>query len=264
MNKHLGHLPSHTRMLMYGHHHASGGASNTMSGNTPIYKKGGNTHKRRSHHADGDLTGVNPITGTRSPDILERKRGGRACHAEGDVVATPLKKGGKPAHRRRKKAEGDSISPWKSNAVLSNLASRFPMGAFNALPGSMKGAYADGGSTPDKLKRGGKPHHKHRKHHADGGLEEHEDQDRMKRGGLKKKKVRREHHNFGDDVLGFLKDAGGMALQTAPMWLPALLAEGGSANQKLAAGGVGKMRKGMLSKSGKVLNPIHARMYNPR
>lgn len=261
MNKQHGHLPSHTRMLMYGHHHASGGASNTMSGNTPIYKKGGTTHKRRSHHADGDLTGVNPITGSRSPDILERKRGGRACHAEGDIVATPLKKGGKTRHHRRRKAEGDSImdaGPWKSNAVLSGIASRFPKGAFNAMPGSMKGAYAKGGST-EALKHGGKAHHKRRKHHDEG-----DEVETMSHGGRKKKKVRREHHNFGDDVLGFLKDAGGMALQTAPMWLPALLAEGGSASPKLAAGGVGKMRKGMLSKSGKILHPIHARMYNPR
>lgn len=231
MNKHRGHIPSHTLILMRGHR-SSGGATNTMSGNTPIYKKGGSLHrKHRSHHAEGDLTGINPITGTKSPDILEKKRGGpayrrnRACHAEGDVVATPYRRGGKTHPHRKHHAAGD----------IESLTRRPLFG--------MDDKYA---------RKGGSMHHKHRKHHAEGDLE------KMSHGGRKKKAIRRQHRDFG----GFINDALNAAGMIAP-FLPLILKEGGPA--KLAAGGVGKIRRGMMSKSGKILGyPIHARMNSLR
>jgi len=232
MNRHTGNIPVHTRILMRGHH-AAGGVSNTMPSNTPIYKKGGSTHKKRRHHAEGDLTGVNPITGTRSPDIIAKKRGGpayrrnRACHAEGDVVATPYKRGGKTHRHRKHHADGG----------IESMMVRRPM-----LGRDLIGA-----------KKGGSLHKK-RKRHAEG-----DEVEKMSHGGHKKKKIVREKHNFGDTVGDIFS---GIA-KTAPMWLPLILKEGGPA--KLAAGGVGKIRRGMMSKSGKILNtPTHAKMYNPR
>lgn len=241
MHKHHGRHNDpthHAYIMMHGgskKYAAGGGPSNTMSGNTPIYKKGGKAH--RAHHDAGDM--VNPVTGTTSPDILARRKGGRACHAEGDVVATPLKKGGKPAHRRRKKAEGDEVRSFTAMAPRLGLSRTL----------------SEGGDAKEALKRGGKAHHKKRKHHSEG-----DEVETMSHGGRKKKKVGREHHNFGDDVGDFFKNALNTAVSTAPMWLPALLKEGGTAETKLAEGGVGKIRRGMMSKKGKILKaPIHAR-----
>lgn len=191
-------------------------------------------HSRNHHAMGGSEMGA---TGNMASNTSQYKRGGRTHHAEGDGVSpvtgtrspdiVARKKGGRACH-----AEGDIVA------------------------------------TP--YKRGGKTHHKKRKHHAEGdGIrsftvktpfmkkgghrkrrhhDEGDEVEAMSHGGRKKKKVGRERHDFGDTVGNILS---GIA-QSAPMWLPMILKEGGPA--KLAAGGVGKVRKGMLSKNGKIIN----------
>jgi hypothetical protein len=230
MHKHHGRHNDpthHAHILMYGHrsHHAAGGAApGNMPSNTPTYKKGGHPHRKR--HAEGDMAGTNPITGTRSPDIIAKRKGGRACHAEGDVVAQPYGHGGKTHrhHKRRRHAEGEEVEQ----------------------------KHSDGGAAA--LLRHGGPS-RHRRRHAEGDRTE-----MMARGGCKKKSLGREHHDFGD-VIGKIAGVAGNLLPLLPMFLE----EGGSAKpRKLAAGGAGKIRKGMLSKSGKILKaPIHSPMHMP-
>ncbi len=230
MHKHHGRhndASHHAHILMYGSResHAGGGAAaGNMVSNTSSYKGGGHPHRKR--HAEGDMAGKSPITGTRSPDIIARSRGGRTCHAEGDTVAVPYRRGGKP-HRHRH-AEGEMAELSKHDE-----------------------SKADGGAAA--LRRGGGAHH-HRHRHAKGEMAE-----LMARGGHKKKTVGREHHSFG-------QTAGNIVGKILP-FLPMLLKEGGSTDMepmRLAAGGVGKLRKGMITKSGKILNaPVHSPMHMP-
>jgi hypothetical protein len=242
MHKHHGRhhdRTHHAHLLMFGpsRNRAGGGpASNSMPSNTPIYKKGGKTRHHRRHHDDGGLTGVSPITGMRSPDIVEKRHGGsmhRARHAEGDVVAVPYRRGGKPSHHRKRHADGDGVSSMMKRPLLGRMLGRIGAG----MGGYAAGGYADGGEmhTADLLKRGGDAHHRRKKKH-----------------------IGRQHHSFGDVVNGFLNAAG-----TVAPFLPMLLAEGGEATYK-ASGGAAKVRRGMLSKSGKILNsPIHAKACIP-
>jgi hypothetical protein len=219
MNKHHGRHgdSSHfAQIFMHGYskHHAGGGPAMGVAGNMPS-----NTSRYRkggkAHHRShhAEGGGANPITGTSSPDIVAKRKGGRACHAEGDIVATPYRHGGKPHHKHHHHR--------KHHAEGDGIRS------FTA-------------KTP-LMRHGG---HRKRSHHDDG------DQVEMMSHGGRKKKIGREHHDFGDTVGNILS---GIA-QSAPMWLPMLLSEGGSAStNKLAAGGAGKVRKGMLSKSGKII-----------
>jgi len=181
-------------ILMRGHH-ASGGAAPVAAmgpsrGNTPDntsrYRKGGKTHRR--HHADGDMTGVSPITGERSPDVLAKRKGGRACHAEGDMVATPQKRGGSSHRKRSRHAMGDRI-----RALLGNLGNGAsggsgpgPLIKRPALLGlAMAARRRSLGQNPQEegLRRGGKAT---RYRHADGDTTE-----MMARGGRKKKSHKR-------------------------------------------------------------------------
>ena len=108
----------------------------------PGLKKGG---PKRKHHADG-----------------------RACHAEGDIVATPMKHGRSvKRHKHKHRAEGGEMS----NPRPFNAMRRHP-------------AYAEGGKTEENekemaLSRGGHPH---RKRHNEGDKVE-----TMRGGGRKKK-----------------------------------------------------------------------------
>jgi len=145
MHKHHGnhHNPNHHAQILMRGHHAGGDAVGNMPGNNSpfAFKKGGKPHKRRCH-AEGGETGVNPVTGMKSPDVIARKRGGRACHAEGDTVA--MRHGGHPRHHKRSHhAEGGSED---------------------------ERIYSEGGKT--KLKKGGHAKHRHRHHHADGDMAE--------------------------------------------------------------------------------------------
>jgi hypothetical protein len=165
--------------------HADGGSaapSGNMAPNmpkygAPHYKHGGKTHRR--HHAEGDMTGVSPITGERSPDTIARRRGGRACHAAGDIVATPYRRGGKT----------------------------------------------------------------HRSHHEEGSEVE-----AMHRGGLKKG---RKHHNAGNVVNN---SAATMQVPPGAMSGSGVSSYLNGPRKGLARGGAGKVRKGMLSPSGKIIN----------
>jgi hypothetical protein len=148
MHKHHGNHSNpthHANILMYGHkgtHKALGGP---MMSNSSQYKKGGKAHRRR-HHDEGGSTGVNPVTGMKTPslgdNIMEKRRGGRACHAEGDTIK-PLRRGGK-AHRKHHD-DGGGIEGMHA---MHNL--------YGPWPGK-----AEGGKT-EPLKRGGKAHRKHR------------------------------------------------------------------------------------------------------
>jgi len=291
MHKHHGRHNDpthHAHILMYGSRksHADGGVTlGNMASNTPHYKRGG-----RSRHAEGDMVGTNPITGQKSPDVIERRRGGRACHAEGDTVAVPYRHGGK-THRRHR-ADGDEVETmpkmrggrachnWGDFVHdVRNIGSKIGNFAQNAGNKIVSGAkkfgndvadpfyHAEGDTVATPYRHGGKTH---RMHHDDGGAaallshggkthrRRHAEGDTtqmMRRGGLKKKS--REHHGFGETV-------GNIASTLLPL-LPLLLKEGGSTDTdgaaKLAAGGAGKVRKGMLSRSGK---PIPAPVHSPR
>lgn len=134
--------PTHfAQIFMRGHgkKHAEGGPEMGRLGNMPVntshYKKGGKTH-RRSRHAEGEA--ISPITGTKSDDIIARRKGGRACHAEGDIIAKPYRKGGDTHKKRRRHAEGGP----ESEASMEK-----PMPAKESM-----------------LSRGGKTHRKRRRH----------------------------------------------------------------------------------------------------
>jgi hypothetical protein len=93
-----------------------------MVTNTSHYSNGGETHRHR--HAEGDMTGVSPITGERSSDIIAKRKGGRACHAEGDIVAKPYSRGGHSHRRRHRHADGDMTG---TNPITGKRSSdRFP------------------------------------------------------------------------------------------------------------------------------------------
>src|ERR1700735_5909535 len=86
-------------------HHAnvmmrSGGGPTpgNMGSNMPHFRKGGRTHRR--HHDEGG--GINPVTGDKqTPQAIAKYRGGRACHAEGDIVPTPMRPGGSSRKKHR-------------------------------------------------------------------------------------------------------------------------------------------------------------------
>lgn len=243
--KHHSSNRSPAEILMYGHHRASGGSTTmgsmaSMPSNEPHFKKGGSGHPKpymrngRSCHAEGDTVGMNPVNGYEYPESPENKRRGGSLHkrkhradggdmegyaegdsvyAEGDSVeAVPYRKGGRTHSRRRHHAEGGD--------------------AFN----EGGDVYAEGGDTSDHLRRGGRA----RRHHAEGG-------DTYNEGG----DVDREHHNFGDTVgsiasavlpfLSFLKKGGSAHSRRRHH------AEGEEVPIKRAMGGVGKLRKGMMS-----------------
>jgi len=281
MHKHHGRHNDpthHAHILMYGRSaHAEGGsAPGNMASNIPTYRHGGKTH--RKHHAEGDAVGTNPITGMKSPDVIERRKGGRACHAEGDTVAVPYRGGGKTHHkrrhhadgemaemkadggeaallrrgggthqRRRRASEGGMQTLWErmKQPLVRNSAPFRPMrlGKGPQIPDGPGSEMEKRLNTPMFLRKGGETH---RRHHAKGEMAE-----LMSHGGCKKKSLGREKHDFGDIVGNLL-----------PL-LPLFLKEGGEAT-KLAAGGAGKMRKGMLTKAGKILKaPIHSPMHMP-
>jgi hypothetical protein len=173
MNKHHGRHNDSTHyahILMYGSrgHHAMGGpAMGNMTTNMSQYKKGGATHRRRHRHAEGDMAGVSPITGQKSPDMqapntpMERRRGGRACHAEGDTVATPYRHGGKPHHMRRgRHAEGEMAEKRKGGRACHGWGD-FVEGAHNVVDNMGKGMrylvtkHASGDSV-EAMHRGGR------------------------------------------------------------------------------------------------------------
>lgn len=162
MKNHTG-RPSHLKVLFRGM--GGGFPGGAMMSNTSRYRKGG-----RACHAEGDM--VSPVTGDKVPNIetktIERARGGRTSHAEGDkVVGTPMRKGGKKRHRR---ADGG----------MESMARPAPMWA--TMGG---GLYkAEGGKT-EALRKGGK----RRRHHAEGGGEEMamDRLEKMRHGGRKKK-----------------------------------------------------------------------------
>lgn len=228
MHKHPN--PSHhSNILMFGHrgHHADGGlSSNSMPSNPSHYKKGGKTHHRR-HHAEGE--GVNPVTGVKTPaladNITEKRKGGRACHAEGDMIR-PYRHGGKT---RKRHADGDEIQGQKIEAMQ-------PMRAMHRTGLLGRTMQAEGGKT-EALRRGGRTHRR-RHHHEEGGIEEKE---KMYRGGMKKKNhdMKRSHHDFGDTI----GNIGAGLLHALPSILPFFLAEGGSASTKNTMRRGGRTRK---------------------
>lgn len=179
--KHKTHR-SPAEILMHGRHHHEGGGEASKPGgsmpeNKPQYRGGG--HPKRYHHAQGDeatTMGVNPISGYTYPGNPENKRkGGRACHAEGDTVeAVPYKRGGH-SHRRKHRADGGDME-----------------------------------ESMDKKKRGGsmthrEHHHKHREHHSFGSTVGSIASTvlpflsmLLKKGGSAHK--RRRHHEEGEEV----------------------------------------------------------------
>ena len=203
----------------------------------------------RSAHAEG---GSAP--GNMASNIPTYRHGGhphRKRHAEGDAVGTnPItgmkspdvierRKGGRACH-----AEGDTVAvPYRHGGKTHHRRRHH-------AEGEMAEMKADGGAAA-LLRRGGGAHR--RRHHAKGEMAE-----MMSHGGCKKKSLGRERHSFGD----FIGKVGNVASNLLPL-LPLFLKEGGEAT-KLAAGGAGKMRKGMLTKAGKVLKaPIHSPMHMP-
>lgn len=185
----------HVHKLMRGMHHALGGpataAGHTMGPNTPNYmpgvKKGGGVSRHRHHrrhHAEGE--GVNPVTGDKLSPTIAKYRGGRACHAEGDIVATPMRKGGKSRHHRRHHADGGMeamhAGPWMN----------MPNPMYKAEGGKTEGMRKGGCSKP-------RPFNAMRRHpaYAEGGKAEAEKEMTLRRGG---RSHRRRHHDEGDEV----------------------------------------------------------------
>lgn len=219
MNKSHGQNHCELAHRMMTGHRATGGPapSSNMPINPSHYRTGGHPHKHRMRHrhAEGGPEGVNPVTGTKvssmETKMMGKYKGGRTCHAEGDTVPMPHKRGGS-MHRKRH-AEGDEIRSMmpKYNGMMNAVWNRgkTPM-------------YKEGGET---MKHGGHKHHSRRRH-AEG---DEVSEDRMSHGGRKKKSMRgkhREHHDFGDTIGNI---ASGL-LGAAPYILPFLLKEGGSAS----------------------------------
>jgi hypothetical protein len=168
MKHHTG-RPSHLKVMLRGM--GGGLPGNSMTSNTSKYRKGG-----RACHAEGE--GVSPVTGDKIPNIdttMSRARGGRACHAEGDkVVGTPMRKGGKKRHRR---ADGGM------EAMHESPMERMGMNGRGTRSMQDSPFYAEGGKT-EALRKGGKK----RRRHAEGGEEmEMSRLEKMRRGGRKKK-----------------------------------------------------------------------------
>jgi len=176
MKHHTGN-PSHLSVLFRGSHRAMGGGlPGNMPSNGSLYKKGGNTH--REHHAEGE--GVSPVTGDRVPSIetktIQRSRGGRMCHAEGDMVEDKMRHGGRKKKRHRR-ADGGMEAMHESPMERMGMNGRGIRNSMNGGP-----FYAEGGKT-ETLRRGGKK----RKCHAEGGEEAMERLEKMRHGGRKKK-----------------------------------------------------------------------------
>jgi hypothetical protein len=220
MNKSHGQNHCELAHRMMTGHRATGGSapSSNMPINPSHYRTGGHPHKHRMRHrhAEGGPEGVNPVTGTKvssmETKMMGKYKGGRTCHAEGDTVPMPHKRGGS-MHRKRH-AEGDEIRSMiqRSNPLLNGI-----FRGYGKTP-----MYKEGGET---MKHGGHKHHSRRRH-ADG---DEVSEDRMSHGGRKKKSMRgkhREHHDFGDTIGNI---ASGL-LGAAPYILPFLLKEGGSAS----------------------------------
>lgn len=157
---------------------ASAPSRGNMPDNINPYRKGGSSHRKRKHRDDGGLTGVSPITGTKSPDILPKKKGGRACHAEGDTVATPQKRGGS-SHKRKRHAFGDRIRGLLGGDGGGPLIKRPAMlGLAMAARRRLGNAAPDATPAAPTMRRGGSS----RRRHADG-----DEVETMRRGGRKKK-----------------------------------------------------------------------------
>lgn len=240
MHKHHGRHndPSHhAHILMYGTRgrHADGGAAapsgnmapNTPKYGTPHYKHGGKAHRR--HHADGDMTGVSPVTGERSPDTIARRRGGRACHAAGDVVATPYRRGGKS---RCHHADGDMINHSYGDKV-------------------------------EAMRRGGFKK-KGRKHHDAGDLvATSSPQSPQQAPQPSQQNFNMSPEQFSQMMQQYKKnqsDASLQAMRNRPA--PPERREPLKFWGHYARGGVGKVRKGMLSPNGKILKSYN-RTHRP-
>src|SRR5277367_758894 len=166
--KHSTHR-SPAEILMYGrHHHAEGGETTggSMPSNKPHYARGGHPKRYRHRHADGDevgTMGVNPVSGYKYPGDPENKRkGGRACHAEGDTVV-PYRKGGHPHKRKHHADGGEEDSMDREHHNFGDIVKKGLGYAANALP-LLSMFLKDGGQAHRKHR----PHHKHRRHHEEG------------------------------------------------------------------------------------------------
>jgi hypothetical protein len=337
MNKHHGRHNDpthHANILMRGHHAAGGGAApaaggyssmGTMGSNMPHYKKGGASHRKRHRHADGDsCTGVSPITGKRSPDLVMKYKGGRACHAAGDTVAKPYRYGGNPVEANPERHFGQKSAPVKPAEILEHTTQaaeqmheaptqeaeheaphyetpaqeyhyQEPAHAESAYEPEHEEEYHDyeapheeyheephemgvgsmGGEEHEAegtYRRGGRAHRHHKRGrscHAAGDVAtlmrgKYRDKRHMPtdgdvsmlmRKGRGKKHMHREHHGIGNHVGSAIGNVLGKFGMSALQKAMASLNTGGPAKPtRLAAGGAGKVRKGMLSKSGKIIN----------
>lgn len=108
--------------LKHGGHHAEGDSVGNMGNNMPKYptfRRGGHPHHKRSKHAEGDRVEFNPVTREKANPSLSQprnlRRGGRSCHAEGDIVteskenAMSRKHGGSTHRKHRHHFKGDSV-----------------------------------------------------------------------------------------------------------------------------------------------------------
>jgi hypothetical protein len=251
--KHTSNSP-HVNILMRGHnsehreHHFAGGISNAP----PHFSKGGKTHKHKRFakgghcYSDGGSTEDTNTYGGEKPLTGQLRKGGRARsrqhHYLGEKVLSQLPlvnqfaKGIAARRQRRREAMAGPSAPMPD-----------------------KGAPAAGAPVADNSVR-----------------EEH------KRGG----RTKRSHHYWGQNFIGRLPLVGQLAngiahsvgtlspnkyggseyvantpgkkvadvASTLGGVLPALLHKGGSAHRKHrkhhAAGGAGKVRKGMMTESG--------------
>lgn len=198
--------------------------------------------------------------GNRSPAEIMMHSGGGRHYAEGGAAvsrAMPLnttsfkeggmaglRKGGRPKpfmrNGRACHAEGDSVSA--TNPVTGHKYGDGPTSYSESV-------------TDTKLRKGGRARHK-RKRHAEGDSAS-DDAVPYSRGG---RAQRRAHHDFGDLVRTIgngVKGLGSAALNVAPYLLPLLLKRGGRAEggeAKLAEGGAGKVRKGMMTEKGRMIS----------
>lgn len=177
-------------------------------------------HGRR--YAEGGSTSDNSM-----PDNIPHYKSGGMSALKGGGRPKSYMKNGRSCH-----AEGDSVLPTDRGV--------------NPITGHKYGT----GDAPysesvkeTKLRKGGRA----RRRHAEGDTVSRTEAVPFRKGG----RTRRGHHSFGDVV----KKIGGFASNVAP-FLSLLLKEGGSANddaQKLAMGGAGKVRKGIMTNKGRLI-----------
>jgi len=145
--------------------------------------------------------------------------------------------------------------------------------------------YAGGISNQGQNFRKGGKTSRNRRHHAEGGREEQYSGEKPLEGGLRRggRAKPRQHHYWGQEIIGRIPLIGGIANSIAHaagtldenkygganykpqndaekaanvistianVGLPLLLKKGGSAYQRMAAGGAGKVRKGMMTPDG--------------